>query len=1428
MNKRMGWMALWVAAVAWIPASAQAQARLIAGTETELPKLETAYGTFKLGKKPYPEGTREAWIKEGRVLAQAPEGYLPPSKMLKGAADNRSILPPIGNQGSEGSCVHWAGSYYTKSANMKRMNPSLNLSATSNQCSPRFTYNLTNVGTDNGGYGHEPFEIFMRYGVASLLQKPYTAGQYSALPTVADFVEGLHRRSTNYVWVWEWAPTSTQINQLKTFLDAGGVAACAVYAETSFDAWKKGDAPWYGTPCTISSINHMVTVVGYGTGYYLVANSWGTTFGSNGYIVVDSGYFENYFSDVMYPLEGTYEPATNYAKMSISHARRSDIRSLQFSVNGTTVWSNSPLPKNLPKGTGSFDTDSRANWQLAVDLSSATWGGANTVTSKCTDNVSGTTGSITNFTLRYAGTDYVSTNTPVSIPDNSTGGAIAVVATATATSAPSFGANPGPVTATTGVARAFTVSAGGYPVPVLALQSTTASSGHSFVPATGVLTYTPPIADIGARSFTFTASNSAGVATQTVSVTVVEAPPAAPASIWASATNTTDFTAAWSSVAEATGYRLDVATNNSFSSGGGANLMTNPGFETGDSTGWDKFETEYAVASSDPQEGAYHVAITATATRDLTQNVAITGDGSTEYEISYWYKGSGNARIWASWTTGSQVSGDSLQPASYNPAASEWTKMTYTVVPQSGANTLFYEIRAYSGASMQFDNFYVGVAGGGGGDPSYVPGYSNRTVAGTSQSVTGLTAGATYYFRARAVNGGGTSPNTSVASVTTLATLSAPVFGANPGPVATTAGLDTEFAVSASGVPTPTLSLDSTTAAVDSFDFDAGTGDVLYIAPQGDAGTQTFTFSAVNSQGSASQIVTVNVAAATAPAFIGGAGPYSTTVGVAVAFTVSASGTPAPTLALQSQTASSGYSFTPATGAFTYTPPAGDVGTPTFTFTAANAAGTVTQVTSVVVSAVPTAPDAPVAIWASATNATGFSAAWSSASGATSYRLDVATNETFSGGGGGGASRTNDCANVGGGSTSSYLTRTWTNNSGVVWNAYKARTDQTVNGNPSICLQNATGAYLAGDNIPAGIGSLSFDVQQMFTGSGGQLTVFVNGTQAGTFDYDATARTATFPDINVGTVTSLVISNNTAARPAINNLVWTDYGAGAPSFVPGYENRTVSGTSESVTGLVENTTYYFRVRAVNDIGSSGDSATGSVTTLEASAPGTPPTVDAIPAQIANVGVEFEYAVTATEPDADAVTFACTSAVDGGTWDFDENTGDFLFLPTVAQLGTNYFSFTATDKDGTSDPVQMGVKVYSAAASNEFTQWIEDREQDPVDPEFAPDGDADLDGTSNYDEFLADTDPANSNSVLKLEGDYYIASQVGEATGQIEFSFPASPNRFYQLEYCTDLTNHVTGVGFSGWGTPGPDGRMTITNNAVGTWYGVIRVRLNEP
>ncbi len=994
------------------------------------------------------------------------------------------------------------------------------------------------------------------------------------------------------------------------------------------------------------------------------------------------------------------------------------------------------------------------------------------------------------------------------------------------TSGTSFGA-------TTGVARTHTVTASGNPTPALKLQSTTASAGYyTFVTNTGVLTYQPPAADAGSKTFTFTASNSLGVATQTVTATVTLAPPAAPASIWASATNTTDFTAAWSSVADATGYRLDVSTNETFSAGGGgggsldisgydllqfdssqtytlpAGTVIEPGGYVIIARNQDKaaFESQWGVTLAANvvflNSGGSIPQLNGSETFLLRDASDVTVDGQTALAIS------------------GQVTVQRTDATADATSASSWTSTAAPAnsTPGSGGvgngtgGLVINEYSEHGTYTYEFVELYYDAASG---PPSYIAGYSNRTVAGTSQSVTGLTAGATYYFRARAVNAGGSSPNTSVASVTTLATLSAPVFGANPGPVAATAGVDAGFTVSASGVPAPTLALDSTTAEAGSYDFDAGTGDVLYIAPQGDAGQQTFSFSAVNSQGSAYQTVTVNVAAATAPAFTGGAGPYSTTAGVEVAFTVTASGT-APTLALQSQTASSGYSFTPATGAFTYTPPAGDVGTQTFTFTAANAAGTVTQVTSVSVAAVPTAPDAPASVWASVTNDTGFTAAWSASAGATSYRLDVGTNETFSAGGG----SVNLMSNAGfesGDSTS------WTK----FETEYAVVSTDPQEGTYHVAITATSTRDLTQNVAITGDGTTEYEISYWYKGSGnariwaswttgGQVSG--DNLQPGTYNPAASEWTkmtyTVVPQSGANILFYEIRTYNGASMNYDNFFVGAAGGGSTPSYVSGYSNRTVSGTSESVTGLVAEAGYYFRVRAVNDVGTSGDSSVASVTTLAESVPGTPPVVDAIPAQTANVGGTFDYTVTATATDGDPIlSYGCTSAVDTNVWDFDTGDGYFVLYPTAAEAGTNLFNFTATDKDGVSAAVQMSVKVYSAAASNEFTQWVEDQEEDPVDPDFAEGADIDGDGQTTYEEYLADTDPAASNSVLRLEG------QSADLT---EFTFPASPERFYQFVYTADLTSTQTND--IGWGVPG----MVVTSTVPGTWFGTIRVLLDDP
>jgi hypothetical protein len=606
----------------------------------------------------------------------------------------------------------------------------------------------------------------------------------------------------------------------------------------------------------------------------------------------------------------------------------------------------------------------------------------------------------------------------------------------------------------------------------------------------------------------------------------------------------------------------------------------------------------------------------------------------------------------------------------------------------------------------------------------------------------------------------------------------------------------------------------------------------------------------------------------------------------------------------------------------------------------------------------PPAPAAPASVWASATNETGFTAAWSTVAEATSYRLDVSESATFSGGGAEGAARTNDCANVGGGATSSYLTRIWTNNTDVVWTAYKARTDQTADGNPGVCLQNATGAFLISENIPNGIGGLSFTVQQAFTGSGGQLTVFVNGAQIGTVDYTTNAQTANFPGITVPGTATLVISNNASARPTINNVVWTDFGTSAPAFVSGYSNRVIAGTSQAVTGLVENTAYYFRARAVNDNGTSGNSPTGSVTTLNAAPQNQTIDFPAIGAQwttnvltlsaTASSGLPVSFAVgagpasisggtTLAFSGAGSVsivasqagngswnpapsvtnTFSVTKATAGvtlnglaQTYDGTARTVTATTVPGGLAVGVTYdgsgtapvhagsYAVTGTVSDAmyqgsaagtlvvakatagvalsglahvydgspkaataTTDPLGLSVAVtydgsgsapsavgsyavtalvvevnYAGSAvgtltisemtvTNLFEQWLQDDQgQDPEDPDFAWDADVDNDGMTTWEEFLADTDPASSNSVYRMSGQYTIAAVEGGESGAIRFSFPSSPNRFYQLVFSTHLFGPTT-VSNLGWGVPGT---MTITNTTTGTWYGSVNVMLDEP
>ena len=471
---------------------------------------------------------------------------------------------------------------------------------------------------------------------------------------------------------------------------------------------------------------------------------------------------------------------------------------------------------------------------------------------------------------------------------------------------------------------------------------------------------------------------------------------------------------------------------------------------------------------------------------------------------------------------------------------------------------------------------------------------------------------------------------------------------------------------------------------------------------------------------------------------------------------------------------------------------------------------------------------APGNLRASATNETDFTAAWDAVSGATGYRLDVATNETFSGGGGTASdlfiseyiegSSNNKAVEIfngtgGGVDLSEYAIRRYDNGSTSV-GATISLSGTLADGDVFVVANSSANSTIL-SQADMTSGSATWNGNDVVALAKNSVNIDVVGTIGSSADFAKDVTKVRKSSVAVGTTTYDTGEWDDYAADTTSYLGSHTFsgGSGAPAYVPGYSNRAVSGTSQIVTGLTANSTYYFRARTEAAFGTSTNSATASVTTLEESVPGTPPVMDAIPAQITCVGAEFEYTVTAQEPDSDPVTFACTSAVDVATWDLDANTGDFLFLPTTTEMGTNVFSFTATDKDGTSDPELMSVKVYSAAATNEFTQWVEDQEEDPGSTNFTENADFDGDGRTTYEEYLSDSDPAASNSVLKLEG---------ESADLTEFSFPASPARFYQLIYTDDLSATLTNN--LGWGVPG----MVVTSDAPEAWFGTIRVLLDNP
>ena len=228
---------------------------------------------------------------------------------------------------------------------------------------------------------------------------------------------------------------------------------------------------------------------------------------------------------------------------------------------------------------------------------------------------------------------------------------------------------------------------------------------------------------------------------------------AAPTGVFASFTNYTAFTSTWSAVSGASGYFLDVSTNSTYGGLGNQTLIDEDFVSftdwTDNGTAEDTGSTHYGAASPCRALGIGDSLISP-AVNNPTQLVFFA-DASNAGAVTNEYSTNGTTWIAISTFTVTTAGATLTNNLLTSPNLSGFTNVQFRF--SSGHNTFY------------LDDVRVT----GGGVPDYVPGYSNRTVAGTSQAVTGLTEGVTYYFRVRAdASGYCASANSTNGTVTTL------------------------------------------------------------------------------------------------------------------------------------------------------------------------------------------------------------------------------------------------------------------------------------------------------------------------------------------------------------------------------------------------------------------------------------------------------------------------------------------------------------------------------------------------------------------------------------------------------------------------------------------------------------------------------------
>lgn len=191
-----------------------------------------------------------------------------------------NVITPIKNQANCGCCWAFSATAYIESLYIIKTNRTYDLAE-------QFLLECTPLSDCGGGYVSKAMNLSLT-GMPNDTTFPYTAANWGLTGRPSNGICG----TTNLITF----PTATVTiynnvtdTQLKTMLTNSPIPAL-INADSGFQSYSSGTYSCATTASmTINDLNHAIQLVGYdSSGNYIIKNSWGTTWGTNGYAVVSS------------------------------------------------------------------------------------------------------------------------------------------------------------------------------------------------------------------------------------------------------------------------------------------------------------------------------------------------------------------------------------------------------------------------------------------------------------------------------------------------------------------------------------------------------------------------------------------------------------------------------------------------------------------------------------------------------------------------------------------------------------------------------------------------------------------------------------------------------------------------------------------------------------------------------------------------------------------------------------------------------------------------------------------------------------------------------------------------------------------------------------------------------------------------------------